>query len=392
VNPRQSVGLFFLVRVPVFPSEDTLNESTTSATAQTPSETATGASAPTVTPAVAKAVAASNFSEFRSASRAQRGGSSTSASAPAATTDTTDASAAAAAPASTQKPDAAAVAAAGVSKRQQETNDRIREAVERATADLRAENEALKRGRTSTAEARTDGAETTRRPANAPATAAAADPEPNAGDLKKYPGGEFDPKFVQDQARWAARDEHRKVTQAAADRASADRQAQVVAERETKFSDRMKAAREADPTFLTKLSAEVADLRPYKALAPGERATVATAIAELVIDSENASELMLHLSTHPDDFAALKSAANPMDLERRFGRLEAKLEKAKPAAGAAAGTPVPQPKHVPAAPAPAPTLGSRGGEPVDATKAAVKRGDFGAFRQASRQARQARSA
>lgn len=152
------------------------------------------------------------------------------------------------------------------------------------------------------------------------------------------------------------------------------RQAETT-ERVTTYQQRMSQAEEADPEFWNKIRPEIKQLRPLAVLQPGEMPTMQTILAEGIVRSELAPQLLLHLSEHPDEFSRLSKITDPFAIPKEIGKLEATL-----------GSPVvpatvpPPPKTVTDAPAPPPTLTPKAQAPVDEALAALHAGDFTRYR------------
>lgn len=123
-------------------------------------------------------------------------------------------------------------------------------------------------------------------------------------------------------------------------------------ERIKTFQGRVQAFKTAAPERLEKLTPEIKALHGWDRLqadnaarqARGEaplQATVDHAIAEEIYESELPMEIAVHLSEHPEDFAALRACKTPDALIRSFARLEDKVRAASPhkttASGAGAG-------------------------------------------------------
>lgn len=153
-------------------------------------------------------------------------------------------------------------------------------------------------------------------------------------------------------------------------RQTADRQTQQRDDRAKTFHERYTAAVAADATWADRISPEVRALRPVDALGPDESLTAGNVIAQEIIESPNAASLMLYLSEHPDELAALHTLPQAGIL-RRLGRLDAQLET--PTA------PGPRPKTVSTAPAPPSLLGSRPAVPADDLAAAIRDQDTGRY-------------
>ena len=348
-----------------------------STTAAAPAQPASSTRAPTTTPAatpapataVDQAVTSRDFGKFREAKRAAESGKPLEPAPPA------KEPAAAATPAATAP-------AAAVSRRQQEINEHIRRATtaEQENTQLRERLARLEAGRP--ADAQRPGDRPTPPAAATPAApaqpAATADPEPTIDQFDSYE------KFVSAQSRWAARQEITAREQAAQTRAAAERRAEADRTRATRFSDSVQTELKTDAQFLSKVSPEVLALKPFSALAQGERGGPRNAIAEELLDSDVAPQLMRHFTEHPEELTRLERQPNVRALVREFGKLESRF--AKTAAPAAAA---PEPKTVPTAPAPPQTLGTRPSDPPDAVASAVKSRNFAAYREAKARQRTA---
>ena len=277
--------------------------------------------------------------------------------------------------------------ARAISKRQQDLNDRIREAVARATADKDAEI------------ARLRGAQ----PHPAPATEPAArEPEwkryaqmPEAPKLAEFDSVEDHAAamalFIADtrHAERTAQDHSRSVTE----QLTVAQQARVEA-----FGAQLEAAKTADPTFVDSLTPEVRALKPFSALQPGEAGGPANVVAEQIFDSPVAPQVLRHFSTHPEALTRLtttpasilalpraaQAKAHIQWIVREFGKLEAKFDVEEPAPVA-----VPAASPISAAPPPLPTI-TRAGQSVDPKAAALAKGDFAAFSQLERADRAAK--
>ena len=212
-----------------------------------------------------------------------------------------------------------------------------------------------------------------------PASSADPDPEPDPANTALYPEGQFDRKFLKDQARWEARQEiaaRDKVTQQeqrelAQQRAHAERtqrfQTQVTAAKA-----KWDAAKAADPTVFDAISPDLLALQPSITLRPGERATFGHAVADVLLQSDDPVALARHLSD-PAEQQRL-STLSPDAFYREIGRIEARLST--PAAPAPVSSKTP---------APPPTLGRKPTVLVDDVQSAVADGDFTRFQSAMRQ-------
>lgn len=248
-----------------------------------------------------------------------------------------------------------------ISKRQQEKNDLIRARVEaeRRADTLAAELAALRRPAA---------------PVTTPIPAVDAEPDPN--DPTKYPDGQYDRKFLKDQARFEARQEIKAAGEASANAQRLTQQQTAQVARETTYSDRMNAVLATEPAFFDTISEDVKSLKLFSQMAEGEIGSARNAIAEELVDSAIPHTLMRHFTDHPEDLTRL-AALPPRALAREFGKLEAKLES--PA------TPAPPPlKTITSMPAPPPVVGSKTVDPDDPEAKALRDRDFPAYQRALR--------
>lgn len=283
---------------------------------------------------------------------------------------------------------------------------RIREAVDTSTASLKAENEALRK-RLDTAPA-------------PPAADKTTEPSPgavNAADVKRIlalPGAPDAKDFENTTDLTAAQSAFITETRAS-ERAKAEHdqtthfeRAKASIERVKTFHGRINSYKEKNPEFATQLTPEVRALHGWARLqevnatrtARGEVALPATvdhAIAEELYDSAAPAEMAVHLSTHPEDLAALRAARTPPDLLRVFARIETKVLGP---ASADADPSQPEPtdaelratadravdRSVSSAAPPAPKVGKAGSH-VDPLKKAIADGNVGMFLQLDREER-----
>ena len=159
-----------------------------------------------------------------------------------------------------------------------------------------------------------------------PAQAATAEPpreesEPLEANYTDY--GEF----VTAKARWAARQELSTAIQAAHQKEQQTAQQRQHEDRVNAFAKRMDEGVPNDPDFLATIQPEILNLRPAMSLKDGETPTGATAIADLLMDSDHPHSLMAYLSSHEDDFRRI-SALHPMLAMRELGRIEVGLDAA----------------------------------------------------------------
>jgi hypothetical protein len=262
-----------------------------------------------------------------------------------------------------------------VSKRQQTINE-----YERTVAELKAENARLKGGTAPAGDPR--NGHDTRPEAGAPKAGAVpvditrpaleeaafytTHPEASTADYFRYLN-----RFDREVERAT---EQMQQSQTAAQRAAH--------ERATKFHDQIKAV--GDPAeVIQRIDPDLTALetRAY-AQAQGKHPTAANDLADEILDSDVALQVLEHLTAHPEEKAKLLALPNRRAVVREFSRLEARLTPT--AAGAAAA-----PKTITDAPTPAVTLGNRAAHMADPVDSAVARGDVAAYRAARLQQRAA---
>ena len=178
--------------------------------------------------------------------------------------------------------------------------------------------------------------------------------------------------------RWTARDERRQADEA---RATAERETartNQLRERNTTFSNRLREA-SAEPGFREALTHDVMSLRPSDAIEPGERPSALNALADEIVSSEVGPYLLRHFSEHPDELRRFAAIRTPAELLREFVRVEHTV-KASRASAAPSAAPSPAISQAPPPPA---SLEGRAHTPADPIRAAVAKGDFGAYRQAN---------
>ena len=149
----------------------------------------------------------------------------------------------------------------------------------------------------------------------------ATDAEPTEAEYSEY--GEF----VSAKARWAARQEVSKAFESVQQHQAASLKQQHDADRASSFAEKMARGSEHDPEFLAKVPSEILNLRPAMSLVAGEEPTGATAIADVLLESDTPQTLMAYLSSHEDDFRRI-SALHPMLAMREIGRIEVGLDAA----------------------------------------------------------------
>lgn len=215
------------------------------------------------------------------------------------------------------------IAKADPAQKKQVASDRVQEAT-RAAAEAKRAAAAERRER----ERLQAEVERLRAVSGTPAEAkprpqpAQADPEPKVEEFEDY--GEY----VAKRARWEARQEFREQQRNAFLQAKAHAYAENTRTRLTAYQERLRAAREADPTFQSRIHPQVRSLYASVELQPGETLMPGNIIADCIVDSEVAPALLLHLSENPDEFQRLVALPNPPAIIRAMGKLEARLEGA----------------------------------------------------------------
>lgn len=255
-------------------------------------------------------------------------------------------------------------------REQQEINDRIRTAVDRATADLRAELSRVK-----------------------PAEPAA--PVQKEAEHKRYLAMPEAPKL----ADFDSIEEHSAAMavfvakqmyaeqDTARTRQTREQEQQTTREGRLKaFDGRLAAAKAADPTFYDKTQSVAAQLVPSAAVLAHKLGPLGplNSLADEVIESEHAPAILAHLAEHPEVFARFKALTSPRDVTREFVRLEASFTVP------AKDTPPAPPKKILSDLAPPPPALLTPQSSTDPKAAALARGDFGTFDKLDTQERQAK--
>lgn len=188
--------------------------------------------------------------------------------------------------------------------------------------------------------------------------------------------------FIADQ-RWDDR------TRAAAARSDADALTESQRTRADSFAGRIKKTTTDDPAFWDAISPDVSGLRPLADLKPGEQAGPRNLVAEELLSSPVAPQLMRELSkpgalarleAGPEHLKSLPPAQRVQEharwIIREIGRLEAAhAPTEKPAADVKLLTDNPPPQE---------RLGRKPNVPDDPVEAAIKRKDTGSYLEARR--------
>ena len=149
---------------------------------------------------------------------------------------------------------------------------------------------------------------------------------------------------------------------------------QAVDQKAATFTERLDAAKAADPTF--RVDDRLMELTPVELLPDGARYGPGNVIASEVLASDAAPALLRYFTDHWDALKAIATLDSDVAIARAIGRLEATLESR------ALMPSQPTVKTVTSAPAPAQTLGSKPSAPVDVVEAAIGRKDFASYREA----------
>lgn len=268
-------------------------------------------------------------------------------------------------------------------REQNEINDRIRVAVDRATQGTQAELARLR-------------AEISARPAPKSEASAPA-PTPQA-EHKRYlamPGAPKLDQFDSIEEHAAAMavfiaDTRHEERETARQQGEQRQQAHTAYDaRLSAFDARVAEANAKDATFSDRVRPISSQLQPTEdvrafnaALARGEISGQPIAIGPLqsladeILDSESSAALLDHFQQHPDDFNKFKTLRSPREVTRELAKIEARLVPA--AAAAAPLPPVSKPKFISDAPPPAPII-STPHTSADPKASALARGDFATF-------------
>lgn len=160
------------------------------------------------------------------------------------------------------------------------------------------------------------------------AKAPTADAEPNPEDTAKYPDGQFDRKYLKDQARWEARQEIQQQQATARQQFEQQQRETSIREVDQKFGERFQAVLAEDPDFTSKVDPRLLKTPRAGVLEDPSTATFGNFLIEQVFHSERPKELLLHLS----DPAVVQRLATlpPGQVIRELARYEASLGAASP--------------------------------------------------------------
>jgi hypothetical protein len=99
------------------------------------------------------------------------------------------------------------------------------------------------------------------------------------------------------------------------------------------FSQRVGEFAKTDPDFNTRLSPDILALKPvYDAVLSGEQVEAKHYIADEIIGSHKAPELLVYFSEHRDEFQRIAALKTPHAVVREMAKVEQKLESSSDAA------------------------------------------------------------
>lgn len=269
-------------------------------------------------------------------------------------------------------------APAPLSKRQQAINDSIREAVDRATADSRAEVDRLR--------AQLAAAPVHKEPA---APVEVKPPAVPYADSKRYADMPDAPKledfesikyFDAAMAMFVFQKASAEARETSQTEQHEQQRARFLSDVSQKYGEKLIAAREADPDFLSKIPPAIHEAMPLSGLPKGAPSTFANVAAEAALYSEDPATFYKYLHANRgevDRIAQLPTDQWLATLRWLDGRLSG-----SPVSGTAPiespAAPAVMPSTITSAPAP-PQLVQKPGSTTDPQSAALKRDDFAAF-------------
>ena len=167
--------------------------------------------------------------------------------------------------------------------------------------------------------------------------APAADPEPDPADATTYPDGQYDRKYLKDQARWEARQELATYQQSLKDQATK-------AERETAE----RASREQWSTRVATAKAAYAD---FEAVAFSPTTIPEGSIVDRwIMEHATGADVLYHLQKHPDERDALLRMPVLEQIERLALLSQRFASPQRAQAGTTGSVATPQPRSQPARP------------------------------------------
>lgn len=166
-----------------------------------------------------------------------------------------------------------------------------------------------------------------------PKPAPKADLEPDPTNLQTYPEGQYDRKFLADQARWAARQELQHVQRTQQEHAASTRREQQFHTRAAALRPKIQAAVAKDPEFLQKIDQRLYTTLPASVLGPNEPVTFDNFLVEQILDVDDPEAVLLHLS-QPDVYQRLATLP-PAQVIRELVRFDTGHGAASPDRGSA---------------------------------------------------------
>lgn len=163
---------------------------------------------------------------------------------------------------------------------------------------------------------------------------------PQADDNAEPQEADFDDyaKYVKAQARWEVRQELKAHQQQQEIRQQAKAHADKVVGTVDTFHKRMADVTTKDPEFLERVEPRLLELQPSFMLPPDQRPGPHNVLADAFVASEQAAELMLYLTEHPDVRQRILGMGSRREMEIAIAKIEAKLE-----GGSVAAAPPPKP-------------------------------------------------
>lgn len=178
------------------------------------------------------------------------------------------------------------------------------------------------------------------------------DPEPNPEDTATYPDGQFDRKYLKDQARWEARQEFQAQQTAFQQRQQQEQSQRQQVERDQsergriqKLSQRMTSAFQTHPDLQAKLEG-VSMTRP---------------MWDVVMESEVPDQILAYMADHSEEAERIASLP-PLHAFRALSRIEYQLESAAALTGTAPAKPTTS-AHPPVSPVGGSHASPKGGPP-----------------------------
>lgn len=155
------------------------------------------------------------------------------------------------------------------------------------------------------------------------------DPEPDYTDTSKYPDGQFDRKYLKDQARWEARQEYQSLRKQEQERAQAE-------QRERQQYERQQQERQRIAGFAQKVETVLKDQPELRARI--ENVAMTRPMWDAVIESDRPHELLAYMADHSEEAVEIAGLA-PLAALRRMSRIDYSLETAATLTGSAPAKP-----------------------------------------------------